>query len=58
MSTVDLGATIRTIDTCQEHKWGAENTCLGEKIRINAFYGFFSKVFQVDTTMGLDQTIF
>jgi hypothetical protein len=29
----------------------------GEKLRINAFYGFFQG-FQVDTTMGLDQTIF
>jgi hypothetical protein len=52
-----MGDMIKTFDMCREHKWGAENTCAREKLRINAFYGF-SKVFQVDTTMGLDQTIF
>jgi hypothetical protein len=41
MSTIDLGTTIRTIDMCEEHKWGVENTCTKEKLSINAFYGFF-----------------
>jgi hypothetical protein len=55
--TVDLGAMIRTIDMCREHKWGAENTCAGEKLRIKSFMGF-SKVFQVDTTKGLGKRSF
>jgi hypothetical protein len=57
LSTIDLGAMIMTFDMCREHKWGVENTCAGENLRINAFYGFFQG-FQVDTTMGLDQMIF
>jgi hypothetical protein len=41
LSAIDLGAMIKTFDMCREHKWGGENTCIGEKLRINAFYGFF-----------------
>jgi hypothetical protein len=36
-----MGATIRTFDMYREHKWGAENTCPREKLKINSFYGFF-----------------
>jgi hypothetical protein len=57
LCAIDLGVAIGTVEKCMEHKLGAENTCAGGKLRINAFYVFFPQIFKETPPWGFDQTI-
>jgi hypothetical protein len=44
--TVDLSATIRTVEMCREHKMGSAEHMRWEKLKINAFLWVFPQTFK------------